>query len=184
MLGGGFSGRQSWCMVLLWGSCPELLGVGSLQPALPWSAAWLLQSCQPWSRHPAQLLPAVLRVRPGPCVSPCHLSAGHGGAGAHHLCLQSVSGAAVSSTEAGLAPGGPVPAVCSSLCLSSCCAGSLLWGMAGQGRGALARAVRSCHPGSRQGAPRTAKASLTPFCSLLDGSLHKHLICKVSVLPW
>lgn len=23
--------------------------------------------------------------------------------------------------------------------------------------------------------------ALTPFCSLLDGSLHKHLICKVSV---
>lgn len=158
---------RSWCLVVLWVSCPELLGAGSLQPALPRSAAWLLQSCQPWSRGPARLLSAFLEwsVRSGPCVSPCHLDfgAGHGGAGWVALPVAHFRGCFLQHTgRAGS---------CGSCCCQCAppvlqvllCWGHCSGGVAGQARGALARAVRSCNPGSRQGAPRTANACPDPL---------------------
>lgn len=164
LLGGGFSDRQSWCVVLLW----VLLGVGSLQPALPWSAARLLQSCQPWSRYPAQLLPASLQCSESGLAPLCHRVTSA-------LVLAMVGQAPIISpfrVFQGLLPPAQRQAwLLGALChlFAPPCAsapavlGSLLWEMVGQGLGALARAMRSCSPGSRQGAPRTAKACPDPL---------------------
>lgn len=155
-----------------WWSCghPALSCWGRVSAACP------PQECQPGcsspvSRgadilHSALCLPGVLKVSSGPCVSLHHLDfgGGHGRAGACHLCLQHVSGAAFSSTQADLAPGGPAATsfplhvLQFLLCWEHCSRG-----MAGQGLGALARAMRSCNPGSRQGAPRTANICPDPL---------------------
>lgn len=111
LLGGKSLVDILWCMVVLWVSCPELLGVESLQPVLPRSAA----GCSsPVSRGAETLHSCSLPCWGGesqgwPRVSLQHLGfgAGHGGAGACHLCLQHISGAVSSQAWAGLAPGGP-----------------------------------------------------------------------------
>lgn len=61
--------------------------------------------------------------------------------------------------------------------------------MAGQGLGALTRATGSSEPGSgllssscRRELLGELVLVLTLLCSLLDGSFHKYVICKVSVL--
>lgn len=75
-----------------------------------------------------------------------------------------------------------LPPVCPSTCFSSCCAGNTA---PGEWRdrdwepwpGPWGAAIQA--PGREL--PGQPISALTPFCSLLDGSLHKHLICKVSV---
>ena len=105
--------------------------------------------------------------------------------------------------QAGLAPEGPAAAcswvycsVCSVFCCWVCSPAvcRLWWGcwsgwVAGQGLGALARAAGSSEPGCRllsSSCHRELLGELVPvltlLCSLLDGSFHKHVICKVSVL--
>lgn len=182
--GGGFSGRQSWCVAVLWGSCPELLGA-ACPPQACCLAAPVLSAMKQTPCTAALCLPGVVRV-PGVALV-CH-------------CVTSASVLAMVGQEpiisaCGMFQGLLPPAhrqawllgfLCHQFALPCASApavlGTLLWGMAGQRLGALARAMRSCNPGSRQGAPRTAKACPDPLlCSLLDGSLHKHLICKVSV---
>lgn len=149
--------------MVLWASCPELLGVGSLQPALPRSACLAAPVLSAVEQHSALCLPGVVKVRSGPCVSLHHLDFG-GGTGARHLCLQHVSGAGSSSTQTGLAPGSPAATSLPLhmlqflLCWEHCSRG-----MVGQGLGALARAMRSCNPGSRQGDPRTANICPDPL---------------------
>lgn len=115
-------------MVVLWVSHPELFGVGSLQPALPSSAACLLQSCQPWSRYPAQLLSASLEWSESGLAPVCHHITSAlvpAVVGQEHII-------SVCSMFQGLLPpahrqawllGVLLLPVCSFLCFSSCCAG-------------------------------------------------------------
>lgn len=61
-----------WCMVVLWVSCPELLAVESLQPALPRSAAGCSSPVSLGADNPAQLLSALLgwsKSGLAPCVT-------------------------------------------------------------------------------------------------------------------
>lgn len=147
----GISGKQCWCVVVLWASYPELLGARSLQPILPsllfhfleWSQSGLAPVCHCIT---LTLVPAMAEQE--------HIISAY-------------------STCQGLLPpthrqawllGGPAAAslllhmLQSLLCWERCSGGT-----AGQGLGALAKAMRTCNLGFRQGAPRTASACPDPL---------------------
>lgn len=116
-------------MVVLWASCPELLGVGSLQPALPRSASLAAPVLSAVGQISCTLLSAFLECSKSALAPVCHcitLTLVVAMAGQEHVIP------ACSTFQGLLSPahrqtwllGVLLPPVFPSMCLSSCCAGN------------------------------------------------------------